>query len=148
MKYTTSIDIDLPRDKVVELFDNPKNMYEWMPGLQNFEHLSGQPGQPGAKSKLQIKMGKRSTEMIETITKRELPEQFHGVYETNGVQNIQENYFEKRGPHKTTWTSHSEFRFNSFMMKLIGWMMPGAFKKQSKLYMEKFKEFAERNGNG
>jgi hypothetical protein len=28
-------------------------------------------------------------------------------------------------------------------MKLIGWLMPGAFKKQSQKYLNDFKDFAE-----
>ena len=49
--YTVAIEIDLPRDRVIELFDNPDNLFKWQTGLQSFDHLSGEPGQPGAKSK-------------------------------------------------------------------------------------------------
>ena len=59
MKYTVDIIIDLPRPKVVTLFDNPDNMHKWQPDLVSFDHLSGDPGQPGAKSKLHYKMGKK-----------------------------------------------------------------------------------------
>lgn len=31
-------------------------------------------------------------------------------------------------------------------MKLFGWLMPGAFKKQSQKYLDMFKEFAEKEG--
>ena len=57
MKYTTEIEIEKPIEKVIELFDNPDNLKKWMEGLQSFEHLSGTPGQPGAKSRLFFKMG-------------------------------------------------------------------------------------------
>lgn len=147
MKYTTTVNIDMPREKVVEIFEDPKSAYEWMPGLQNMEHISGQPGQPGAKSKMLFKMGRRTTEMIETITKRDMPEQFNAVYEASGVKNIQENYFEKLGKNKTAWTSHNEFLFGNFMMKLMGLLMPRAFKKQTRLYMDKFKDYAERSAS-
>ena len=70
MKYTLSTTINLPRSKVIELFDNPDNMSKWQPELQSFEHISGEPGEPGAKSRLKYKMGKREVEMIETITAR------------------------------------------------------------------------------
>jgi hypothetical protein len=30
------------------------------------------------------------------------------------------------------------------MMKLIGWLMPGTFKKQSQKYLDLFKSFAEK----
>lgn len=27
--YTVAVEIDLPRDKVIELFDNSENMFHW-----------------------------------------------------------------------------------------------------------------------
>ncbi len=146
MKYSHSIIIELPRNRVIELFDNPDNLAKWQPGLLKFEHLSGEPGQPGAKSRILYQMGKRKTEMIETVVLRELPDKFHGTYEANGVFNIQENYFKEVDESSTQWTSVSEFKFKSFAMKLIGWLMPGAFKKQSYKFMVYFKEFAEAEG--
>ena len=94
MKYTVSIDINKPLGEVVELFDNPENLKHWMKGLQSFEHLSGTPGQPGAKSKLVFQTGSRRLEMIETVTSRNLPKEFSGTYEAGGVFNIVSNYFE------------------------------------------------------
>ena len=73
MKYTCEIDLALPIKKVIELFDNPENMSKWQPGLVSFEHLSGEPGQPGAKSKLLYDMNGRKIEMIGTIDVRNLP---------------------------------------------------------------------------
>jgi hypothetical protein len=87
MKYTTEVEINQPVQKVVELFDNPDNMKEWMEGLQSFETISGTPGHEGSKAKFIYKMGKREIEMIETITKRNLPKEFTGTYEAKGVFN-------------------------------------------------------------
>lgn len=143
MLYTLTIDINLPRKRVIELFDNTDNLKEWQPGLQKTEHLSGEPGQAGAKMKMYYKMGKREIEMIETITVRDLPEKFHGTYDANGVHNIQKNYFIELDDQTTQWKSICEFQFNNFTMKVMGWLMPGAFKKQSYKYMEQFKRFAE-----
>ena len=44
MKYTCEITIDLPRERVVEIFDDSEKLPKWMPGLKRFEHLSGDPG--------------------------------------------------------------------------------------------------------
>ena len=144
MKYTISITLDLPRQKVIELFDNPDNLRHWQKGFISFEHVSGTPGQEGAVSNLKYKMGKRSMELVETILKRELPNEFHGTYDTKGVHNIQENYFKEIDEQKTEWVSVTEFQFSGFMMKMMGFLMPGAFKKQSYKFMEDFKNFAEK----
>lgn len=143
MKYKTEIEINLPVKKVIQLFDNPDNLKHWMAGLQSFEHLSGTPGQPGAKSRLRFKMGNRDMELIETVTKRNLPEEFTGTYETNGVFNIVKNTFEELPGGKTRYVTENEFQFQSLPMKIMGWLMPGAFKKQSFKYLQDFKAFAE-----
>jgi carbon monoxide dehydrogenase subunit G len=142
MKYTSEIEINKPIDLVIALFDNPNNMGKWMEGLQSFEHLSGTPGQPGAKSKLRFKMGKREIEMIETVTVRNLPHEFSGTYEANGVFNIVKNKFIKLSDNKTKYISENEFQFKGFM-KIIAFLMPGAFKKQSMKYLMDFKRFIE-----
>jgi hypothetical protein len=142
MKYTNEIEIDLPVSRVVELFDNPDNMKKWMEGLISFEHVSGKPGYPGAVSKLKFKNRNREMEMTETITVRDLPREFSGVYEMKGVWNGQKMSFIASGP-KTIWKSETEFRFDNFFMKLMGFLIPGAFKKQSLRHMMNFKAFAE-----
>jgi carbon monoxide dehydrogenase subunit G len=144
VKYTHSIKIDLPREKVVELFDNPENLKHWQPGFISAEHISGEKGQPGSKTLLKYKMGKRDIEMIETITQRNLPEEFSGTYEAKGVWNEVRNTFEESAEGTTTWNAQNEFRFKGFM-KFMALLMPGAFKKQSYKYMKLFKEFAEKS---
>lgn len=142
MKYTTEIVIDLPRDTFIQKLDDPDNMKHWMRGLLDYEMLSGEPGQEGARMTMRFKMGKREMEMVETIIKRNMPEEMHMTYDAKGVQNIQKNYF-KEEDGKTRWISESEFQFEGFMMKLMAFLMPGAFKKQSRKYAEDFKNFAE-----
>lgn len=144
MKYTCEITINLPREKVIEKLDNADNMKHWQKGLLDYEILSGTPGEEGAKMRLDYQMGKRSISMVETITKRDFPREFNANYDTKGVHNIQLNHFNEVDSQTTKWTSESEFQFSSFGMKLMGWMMPGAFKKQSLKYLEDFKNFAER----
>ena len=144
MKYTSEIEINRPVDKVIELFDNPDNMSKWMEGLQSFEHISGTAGQPGAKSRLKFKMGKREIEMIETITVRNLPDEFSGTYEAKGVFNIVKNKFTSLPGNRTKYVTEQEFQFKGFM-KIIGFLMPGVFKKQSMKYLIAFKNFAERS---
>jgi hypothetical protein len=142
MKYQTEIEINQPIDKVIKLFDNPDNMGKWMEGLQSFEHLSGVAGQPGARSRLKFKMGKREMEMIETIKTRNLPHEFSGTYETKAGLNNVANRFVKISDSKTKHITEQEFLFKG-IMKIIAPLMKGAFKKQSMKYHEAFKNFAE-----
>ena len=143
MKYSHSIIIDRPREEVISLFDNQDNMFKWQPGLKDITPVSGVQGEEGAKMKLNYEMGKRKIEMLETIIKKDLPREFSGTYEAKGVYNEVRNYFEETPDNKTKWVSENEFQFSNLMMKVMGFLMPGAFKKQSFKYMELFKKFAE-----
>jgi uncharacterized membrane protein len=126
MKYQKEIEINKPIDDVIGMFDNPENMGKWMEGLQSFEHISGAPGQPGAKSRLRFKMGTREVEMIETINVRNLPDEFTGTYEAKGVWNKVSSKFVPLSDTKTKYISEQEFKFQGFM-KCIAFIMPGAF---------------------
>lgn len=144
MRYTVQTTINAPIDEVIKRFDNVDTMKEWMPGLIKFEHLSGEPGQVGAQSKLTYQMGKRTIEMIETITERDLPRTFNGTYIANGVYNEVGNSFKAIDENTTHHLSEQYFQFKGGM-KLIGFLFPNAFKKQSQKYLDDFKAFVERD---
>ena len=36
MKYSNEVEINLPVQKVIELFDNPANMSKWQPRFRQF----------------------------------------------------------------------------------------------------------------
>lgn len=142
MKYANEVVINLPLKKVIELFDSEENLFKWQPELISFEHLSGEKGEVGAKSKLRYTMGKREIEMIETITVKNLPKEFSATYEAKDVWNEMKNYFEEIDENSTRWQADSHFEFSGFM-KLIGFFLPGSFKKQSQKSLDLFKAFAE-----
>ncbi|WP_136468358.1 SRPBCC family protein [Flagellimonas onchidii] len=142
MKYTSEIVIDLPREEFLKKLDNVENMKHWQRGLVKYELLSQNPDAEGARMSLTYKMGKREFDMIETIIKKNLPEEMYTTYDTKGVHNVQKNYFKEENG-KTRWISESEFQFSGLGMKIMAFMMPGAFKKQSQKYLEDFKAFAE-----
>lgn len=144
MKYTCKIEINRPIEQVIERFDSIDNMYKWMKGLQKIEPISGIQGEVGAKMKLTFQMGKRSMEMIETITVKDLPNEFSGTYDAQGVHNIVKNYFKVIDNDRTLNYTEQEFQFKGFM-KIIGLLFPGAFKRQSMKYLEDFKEFVEKD---
>ena len=144
MKFTVKIKINLARNKVIELFDSTENLKKWQPGLLSFEHQSGTPGEVGAKSRLQYKTGKREIEMVETITVKNLPDEFSGIYEAKGVWNEVKNYFYEVDKNTTKWVSENEFRCSG-LMKIIAFFMPGSFKKETMKYLEYFKEFSENS---
>lgn len=143
MKYKVEVEIDRPVDEVVNLFDNPDNYEKWMEGLQSYEHLSGEPGQPGAKTKMKFKIGKREIEMVETIVSRNLPSEYTVNYDAKNVHNVVINRFIPVENNRTKYLTENEFQFSGYM-KLFGLFMPGMFKKSSRKYLNDFKNFVER----
>ncbi len=142
MRYTEEIIINLPRERVIELFDSFENLKQWQEGLEEIEHLSGESGQPGAKTRLVYNMGKRKMEMIETIITRDMPDEFSGTYDASGVHNIIRNTFYPQGE-TTRWHMDCEFQFSGFMRIMAFFMGQSRFRKQTRKGMESFKRFAE-----
>jgi hypothetical protein len=144
MQFSCETYINLPREKVIHLFDNPENLDKWMEGLQSVDHISGRQGYPGAKSRMVFNNEGRRLELIETILSRNLPEEFSGFYETKGIINKVANYFYEEGPERTRWVAENEFQFSG-LMNLMSIFIRSAFPKQTQRHMENFKNFAENS---
>ncbi len=144
MKYTCETTINLPRNRVAELYNDPDNLPKWQPGLRSFDLISGEYATEGSKSKIVYQMGKRELEMIETLEVYNLPEEFTALYETKGVWNRNQNRFIDLGD-STEWVMDCEFRCDGFL-KIMAFLMPGMFKKQTNKMMADFKAFAEAQG--
>ena len=143
MQYTTKILIEKPLLEVIKKMNSIENLKHWQDGLVSTEHISGNPREFGAKIKLNYGYGKRKVELIETITLKKLPHEFHATYSVKGMRNIQENYFETNENGFTYWISKNEFQPTTFSMNAMLFLMPSAFKKQTKTYMTNFKKFVE-----
>jgi uncharacterized protein YndB with AHSA1/START domain len=154
MKYTVSTEIALPRERVVQLLADPANFPKWLRGLVVHEPISGAPGEVGTTSRVVLQMGQQEFEGIETITRREpadlgrIPKDsvvhFDREIVGEGMWSVAHERFTEAGPETTLWESESEYRFDGLLMRLVGLLMPGAFRKQSRGHMEDFKAFAEQ----
>jgi len=145
MKYELSIEIDLPLNDVADAFSDTNQLADWQRGFISITSTEGEPGKEGSKSELKYKMGKRKIDMLETITRNDLPDAFSAIYEARGVWNLQENTFTPITESKTRWTSRSEFVMQSIALKLFAILLPGMFKKQSYQYMTDFKAWVEND---
>lgn len=144
MNYIVNLTIDKPIKEVISLFDSFENLQKWQPTLKRWEHLEGTPGQAGARTKLIYDERGKEVEMLETITKRDLPREFSATYEAKGVKNWISNQFMEDGAEKTIWVNRNEFKFRG-IMKFFALFMKGAFPKQTLKDMNRFKEFVEKS---
>ncbi len=146
MEYTTEIEINLPVDRVVELFENPDNLKKWQPTLLSRTLIEGEEGKVGTKAQLVYKRGKKGQMlMTETVLEHNLPTAFTATYEAGGVFNQQKNTFIDLGNGTTKWQSATEFRFAG-MMKLVALLLgKKGFQKETMKFHQLFKDFAEGN---
>ncbi|GAA2987039.1 SRPBCC family protein [Streptosporangium longisporum] len=154
MKYTVSIEIALPREKAVRLLADPAHLPKWLRGLVLHEPLNGEHGRLGTTSRVVMRTGRQTFEYTETITRRE-PADLREIPGTSVVHFAREVVGEgmwsavhdrltEAGPETTLWESENEYRFGGLVMKLVGLVMPGAFRRQSHRHMQDFKAFAEQ----
>ena len=154
MKYTNSIEIALPREKVAQLLADPAHLPMWLRGMVLHEPVNGMHGQLGTTSRVVMQSGKRKIELTETITRRD-PAGLHGIPKEVAVRFDRETVgagmwsdvrdrLTEATPETTLWECESEYRFSGLLMRLMGLLMPGAFHKQSQQHMEDFKAFAEQ----
>jgi len=143
MTYTCEVTIDAPVQKVSKAFLDPEGVYQWMEGLESAELLEGEAGKRGAKTKLTFRNKNRTFSMVETIWENNLPEAFSTSYVMGAVTNNMTIRFQKIDENRTRYLSEQEFIFRNFGMKLMGWLAPGLFKKQTLKYMKAFKAYVE-----
>ena len=140
MKFRCTIIIDKPINRVVELFEDQETLKHTQKGLLCIEHISGNKGEAGAKSKLVYK----KFDLLETIIHNKLPDEFSASYEHNHMTNTMTSKFEVINKNETGFTTDIEYtKFNGFMINLMVKVFPSLFKKQVDKWLTKFKAFAE-----
>ena len=101
-----------------------------------------------------MEMGQQKFEATETITRRE-PADLRSIPKGSGVHfereivgegmwSVGRELLTEAGPNTTLWVSENEYRFSGLLMRLVGFLMPGTFRKQSLQHMQDFKAFAEQ----
>lgn len=140
MKFVCSISINKPINEVVKHFEDPEALKQSQEGFIRMEHLSGNEGEAGAKSKLVYK----KFDLIETIIHNTLPNEFYAKYEHKSMINTMRSNFNALGKNETKLTTEIEYtQFKGFFIKLIAKFFPNMFKKQVDKWLIKFKAYCE-----
>ena len=143
MKYTVSNTINKPLDHVTAKFFDPQNALEWMPGLKKIVPVSGKPGEVGTKTDFHSEWKGKEMVIQETILERKGDSQIKFQYESKMGFNEVEMIFEKIDDNSVKQINNSLFHLKGGM-KIMGFLFKGMFKKQSMVYLNGFKEFAEK----
>jgi hypothetical protein len=141
-----SIEINLPINKVFELFMDKTNFKEWKKGFISYGHISGTAGEAGAVTKL---VYKRVT-MFETITGKNFPNEITAEYEhKRGEKTIM---FHKASNHFTSLPDNRTLlevdmkmtKIIGLLPKIIMTLMAGAGKRYAQTQLNQLKVFAEK----
>ncbi len=140
LKFETVIDASV--NTVWAAFDDPGNMPRWQQNLESFNHISGEPGQPGAMSELKYDEKGKEVVLRETITERRDPTFLAGAYESPMGKTVIVNHFEAVDENSTCWTSWCNFTFQGFM-KIMSLLVHSIIRKRTEADMDRFKLMVE-----
>lgn len=143
MKYSNEVVIQKPLSKVLELFDNSENMFEWMEGLKKVTPLTKEQGKVHSKMEMYFELGKRKMHIVETILEKNLPQKMCFEYKSIGMKNWVEIQFQEIDEQQTKYISENKFEFKGLFW-LMQFFMKNTFIKQSQKYLNDFKTFAEK----
>ena len=115
-----------------------------MPGLVKIERISGEPLVVGSKTSFTSEHKGKDFVIEETVLESKLPSSVKFEYNSKMGYNTVEIVFEETDANTTRQVGHNYFEMKGFM-KLAAPLMKGMFKKQSMLYMDGFKEYAEKS---
>jgi hypothetical protein len=144
MKYKLQLSIDKPRNEVWRTFHDPEKVKLWQPSLTGIELLKGTPGETGAESKLMFTEKEREFSLIERITACQEPERLDQIYENQFTVNTVKNSFLEQGQNQTLWTTETEYRFKTILMKIMGPFYKKNFATRTGREMQRFKEVMEK----
>jgi len=144
MKFTCTVEINRPKEKVVALWKNQNNLKHWQEGFERYEHLSGEKETVDSKGILHYITRGNAMELEETILEWNLPDVMEGRYVHDKMTNRMRNTFQGLGTEKTLWKAEINYtQFNGFKMKLLGFLGKRIFKQQTQKWLNNFKKFAE-----
>jgi len=141
------IEIHESLEKVASLFADPNNLKEYQDGFLKKELISGKEGEVGAVSMMHYKYGKSQVmELIETVTKNNLPHTFEASFHHKHMDNTMKCNFIALDDNTTRYEFEYEYtRINWIMPKLMALLFPSMYRKPAEKWLRQFKEFVENN---
>ncbi|PCI86773.1 MAG: hypothetical protein COB24_08460 [Hyphomicrobiales bacterium] len=139
MKFRTEIIIASSLHEVTKLFADQDNNQYWQ---STFVHM--QRHNFDASRSLQFfKINGRIIEVNIQVVEDNLPLNYRVYCEMQGLAQKVNHIFSACSQHETKWVMESEFIAESLIVKIFMLLLPSMFKKQSRVFVQDFKNFAE-----
>ena len=144
MKIKCSTIINVPLERVLELFLDVNSLKFWQEGLVSYELLNGELWHKGARSKIVYKTKRGNIELIETVQINELPGEMTALYEHLHGSNTMTSRFNRLDENTTAFVLEVEpVEIKGFVPKVMLKLMPGMPRKGTQKMVDDFKRFAE-----
>jgi hypothetical protein len=145
MNFNYDLVINAPIQKVVDLFENEGNLDKWQEGFISIKHIGGEPGTPGAVSRITFRSKGRVMELTETIRVKNLPEESTALYEHEHMSNTMSYRFIPVDDYRTKMIASMEYiKFHTLIPRILSFLNPGMFTRPAEKWLNNFKAFVER----
>ena len=144
MKFQNKIKINKPLPEVYEFLNDPKNLSKWMDNLEKLEHVSGEPGQPGAKSLQHYNEDGRRIVVEQEVVSNIENQEISNNLSVMGIDMQIKQSLEDNGDGSTTIINNTEMTSTNFLMRFFNWLNKSKLKKRYDENLNRLKKALER----
>jgi uncharacterized membrane protein len=143
-KIIASVTINAPVSKVWQKFMDPDSLKYWLSGFISIQHLSGEPGKSGSKSKMIFLERKKEMTVHEEVVKviEGTEYAFKIVHPSLFIYN---HVYLSANNGQTILRQETEMHPQQFMLKIIMPLMKGSMKQRTLKDLQRFRKFIESN---
>ena len=144
MKYSCEVLIDVKKDVCIQLWFDESRLIDWQDGFQSKKWIDGKAYAVNSKADIVFEQNGRRLELLEHVLENQLPDFYLGEYIHKHMTNTQKVIFKAIESDKTLIITEVDYsQFNGIMPRLMAFLFPGLFRKQSQKWLDQFKTMAE-----
>lgn len=139
MKFRIEIIIENSLQEVIKLFANQDNNQYWQSTFIRMQKHNFD----ASRSVHFFRVNGRLIEVNIQVLEDNLPQNYRVHCEMHGLVQKVNHIFSAYSQHQTKWVMEIEFIAESLVMKAFTLLLPGIFRKHTKIFAQDFKRFAE-----
>ena len=145
ISYESEITVDKPIKEAWAVMNDESKLKQWLTGITNIEHVSGEKGTVGAKTKYTFDENGTETTVVETIRSVTPDESIAMHFNMEGAMNMnyKVNFSEKDG--KTHIKSYTTTTGEGMFMRSMVSFMRGSFQTQEDTNMGNLQKLINEN---